>query len=792
MAFTDMLIHASYPLTQVPDQFVALIALLAEESDKSLPDIARAVRDVIFESWLASDPELDHDSSEAMSLDARLPLPLISEALESAGSRQDYGMTPAEVATHACPPVAAAARAANLGVPVYRFEMQPPVLDSLSKGLSDRLNMRRTQRRLAKAQCTSLLASLPEEDQGILIFGTKKKAAQALAAVPPTDSVADDPSTTAVPSPTPDVAPPSSKEEELEFTPGERSALPNTQGSVRNGIQLASQPSGPGLESPAVPDVATTSPGPSADALSTDRPSPPPSPETTQPIPESTEKQVESDEKQRLRAERAEQKLVREKAKQAKQAEKQREQALQQRQASFLAGFLGRQPKAPSSTTPLPPPGPALSSQASPPPVDSGGAFERTFLPCVIKHLAPINYFAPVVMAARASPDRDAAALINSEPEATSDSLLAEWGRSMPPEVQSRSQEGRDPDGRVDTGVHSNISVREVMHLVRESDILGEGAVEAARVGLAQLQDVQMKYILFHTDLRPGWVGTWTRSSALVGPRTPYGQDSVQLDYALDSDAEWEAPEEGDGDEIAEEEEDDSDESDSDQSDWLEDDLQIRENQVEDNSPQETDTAIVSSKATAKPGSKWAQAWGRAGGKSSAWGGKWAAAMQKRRKKVKTKPSVVKLVPYASGPHWETEVGKSIHAFQSFQLTFFPPASGGMDPFAPYLPMRPPATARPLAPLPSASGAIAEKAKNKKTAFPEDWTGDFVHALYNASNRSNRVVLTEELHRHFSRSESAPMPRATIDRKLEEVAFKQGKVYIARPQFSHLAPSESA
>lgn len=39
--------------------------------------------------------------------------------------------------------------------------------------------------------------------------------------------------------------------------------------------------------------------------------------------------------------------------------------------------------------------------------------------------------------------------------------------------------------------------------------------------------------------------GTWTQSSTVVGPRTPFGQDTALFDYSYDSGDDWEEPEEG-------------------------------------------------------------------------------------------------------------------------------------------------------------------------------------------------------------------------------------------------------
>lgn len=47
------------------------------------------------------------------------------------------------------------------------------------------------------------------------------------------------------------------------------------------------------------------------------------------------------------------------------------------------------------------------------------------------------------------------------------------------------------------------------------------------------------------TDYASPSSGTWTQSSTVVGPRTPFAKDTLLFDYTYDSGEEWEEPEEG-------------------------------------------------------------------------------------------------------------------------------------------------------------------------------------------------------------------------------------------------------
>jgi chromatin assembly factor 1 subunit A len=61
------------------------------------------------------------------------------------------------------------------------------------------------------------------------------------------------------------------------------------------------------------------------------------------------------------------------------------------------------------------------------------------------------------------------------------------------------------------------------------------------------------RFLSFHEDRRPAYYGTWSRTSSVISGRNPFGKDSADLDYDVDSEGEWE---EGD-DEIGEDVDDD-------------------------------------------------------------------------------------------------------------------------------------------------------------------------------------------------------------------------------------------
>lgn len=105
---------------------------------------------------------------------------------------------------------------------------------------------------------------------------------------------------------------------------------------------------------------------------------------------------------------------------------------------------------------------------------------------------------------------------------------------------------------------------------MQECEIRGDmDAYHKLRMQLRNTDKYPLKLLKFHADVRPGYVGTWTKSSATVSGRNPFGRDTSLLDYDYDSEAEWdEDPEDAEDikDDSGEEE---MSESDDDLDGWL-------------------------------------------------------------------------------------------------------------------------------------------------------------------------------------------------------------------------------
>lgn len=175
----------------------------------------------------------------------------------------------------------------------------------------------------------------------------------------------------------------------------------------------------------------------------------------------------------------------------------------------------------------------------------------------------------------------------------------------------------------------------------------------------------------------PG-AGTWTRTSNLVGPRNPFGQDSVALDYSYDSDNEWEEPGEGEDCQDVDEREEElysASEQDSDLDDFLENDLEEIDADDAGSDIVETDATGVPVKRRSVSPFKQLSGLGTAAGSAlaSPFGKGPNVLTVKKKKKIKPlgRRFDAKLVPFSTGPHWETSLGVPAYDnFKPYQIEF--------------------------------------------------------------------------------------------------------------------------
>ena len=225
---------------------------------------------------------------------------------------------------------------------------------------------------------------------------------------------------------------------------------------------------------------------------------------------------------------------------------------------------------------------------------------------------------------------------------------------SLPsPLDRSRLPRPRRKGSGSDFRIYNPCSIRDVMTKLSEAEIVGDD--NEVRTLLNQLQDRKLfpaKIFIYHEDARPGYFGTWTRSSKIIGPRRPFGKDVVEFDYNYDSGEDWEEEPMGDADDVLQDdgEDGDSEEADSDLDSWL----------VDDDEEPETYEAVRDASPPGFPGFS-----------------DMPPPPLKRKavepdKKVKKRKVVVPLIPFSKGPCWETRIGEcEYEPFSLYRIQLF-------------------------------------------------------------------------------------------------------------------------
>lgn len=159
---------------------------------------------------------------------------------------------------------------------------------------------------------------------------------------------------------------------------------------------------------------------------------------------------------------------------------------------------------------------------------------------------------------------------------------------------------------------------------------------------------IPAKIFIFREDARPGYFGTWTRTSSAIRPRRPFARDVVAIDYSYDSSEEWEEDNPGDADDVVDEDDDDEPDAgdDSDADSWLVDD-------DDNNHDDEDDMEVIApmDETALSP-------------KHRLEGADGAGTSYKKRK-------VVRLVPFVKGPVWDPAITKTTEMLAQFRVRFF-------------------------------------------------------------------------------------------------------------------------
>ncbi|OBZ75701.1 hypothetical protein A0H81_04511 [Grifola frondosa] len=593
------------PLDAIPDEHKPLIAKLVHESDKTLPALSKHIQHELL-------PEQDDDDDDAASkvLALALPYDVVEQAIKSIASRNNYGLQSlpggAKVPT---------------GLHIWKWEVVEQLRDWLPKTAREKIENRITERRQAQKDVQVLFESLSEDERNALVGSkhTGKTSLKSRFGMKASDEI---------------VVVESSDHESRSSQQLKNKRVEKVQRTDND--ESGQQNGSPGTK------------GPSRSRKSVD-----------------SEKIAK--EKERLEK------------KAAKFEKDMKEKAAQDKSRSLMANFFGKaRPQAPvRSSSAAKDPDPSVAGPSS---VQS--EFQKAFKPFVVKkdaELAPINWFRDArTQTAKGKYRTDGNVIIIDDEEVRNapedvqmqDALsYIDVGRSsiqerlwdsfsaLPPSIHRPCR--RSHRSRLKT--YCPHHVRTIIAQLNEAEISGDDAQVRSLLALLRNRSLlPAKVLIFASDARPGYFGTWTRNSHEIGPRAPFARDVAAIDYGYDSGEEWEE-EGGEADDVVEdaEEEDGGDEGDSDLDDWLVDD-----DEVEDPGTPVEDRARspdgLPSDLPVPPKRKGDD-----------------ATKQNKKRKI-----VVPLVPFTKGPCWESTVGRcKYEPFHPYRIELFNDTPFPINPF---------------------------------------------------------------------------------------------------------------
>ncbi|EPQ58751.1 hypothetical protein GLOTRDRAFT_104339 [Gloeophyllum trabeum ATCC 11539] len=728
------------PLDSMPTEHKPLLGKLIHESDKTLPALCKHVQ----RQLLAEDDDINRSPPDAV-----LPLAVLEKEIKSIAERKNYGLD---------------SSADGVKVPaslcVWRWELDRQFWDWLPKSARERAETRYQERLDAKARLASLFDSLPDKEREALLSIRGPGRPPKHKEKEPTKDNATRPQGQEVP----DSVPVVQSAQRDEQTP-ESSATPTKcVGRAKKDL----------------------------------------SPETAAAEKEKLEKKAAKAEKER-------------KEKEAEAKSK----------SAFVSFFT--KGKTPSLNSHVSPRKEAKDNKAESSASASQSDFERLFRPFALKkgaELAPDNWFKQakngrlvrngrlsgeviIIDGDEGDPDQDVAMhdvqptdkeLSSQSSRERLSSLLAQLPPSANPALLQRP---RWTTAHLKT--HSQYSVRDIMSQLSEAEVAGdESRVRELLDLLRSRSKIPARVLCFADNARPGYFGTFTRTSRIIGPRCPFARDAITHDYNYDSGEEWE--EEGEGEEVDEgsdEEKEDAatEDADSDLDGWLVDDDEVGDpgTPIEDRegSPGFFPPLPVQDK-------------------------KRKSAVSEARPKVeKRRKVVVPLVPFTKGPCWEHVIGKcDYEPFEPYRISLFNDTPYPIDPFtfvsAPPTAVKAPAPATDgvflVPPVPSTShtqAALAEAPRSTqpkaavgpsnvtkrasitapRTCFPEDQLPALL-AKIRSSPTSNLTVLVEIIYSSLQ-EQGVKVRKNAVETKVREVSekCKLRKVWVVKGESQEAAVS---
>ncbi|KDQ33573.1 hypothetical protein PLEOSDRAFT_1073788 [Pleurotus ostreatus PC15] len=459
----------------------------------------------------------------------------------------------------------------------------------------------------------------------------------------------------------------------------------------------------------------------------------------------------------------------------AKEEREKKEKEAQHRSRSIMANFFSKPRNAAASTSKRIEPTPAPQTD-----------FERTFKPFVVKKdatMARINWFRRKNGKQRKPPPTPGN-FVSVYCHSYTLSLTARLDNVIQTLTSSTSSLPLRRRPSLQYKTFHPLTVRDVMHQLTEAEVAGDDVM--VRSILAKLRDRKLfpaKVFIFTDDLRPGYFGTWTRSSRLIGPRTPLVRDMAILDYSNDSGEEWEDENANDADDVNDDaEEDDDSEADSDLESWL-----VEDEDEDQGVPPDVDDPFVLDVPMPAPPPK-----------------RKAVEEPAKKKLTKKRKVVVPLVPFCKGPCWEDTIGHcESDILKPYRIQLFNDCPFPVDPFTfvstcggdkssatkaasrTEIPTASDisaiATSMPPPPLPSVPTVkrTASAAHKPKTPFP-DVHLPFLLSKIDSLHAPTVTYLVEEI---FKELRSQNVRKNSIEVKVREVAerCREKKYWVVKP-----------
>ena len=341
------------------------------------------------------------------------------------------------------------------------------------------------------------------------------------------------------------------------------------------------------------------------------------------------------------------------------------------------------------------------------------------------------------------------------------------------------------------TKIAPPFDLRSAMHQLGEAEVSGDEKIAKHILETIKTRckgNIRDKILVFHEDYRPGWLGTCTKSSTVIGPRRPFAKDNLQFDYSYDSEAEWEEdPEDAGAEEIASngggsDDEKDKDGNESDADSWLVSDSEDVGGEIDgmdlDNlepppiheSEDPIEKALAAEKRHERAMAKKKQ--------------------EKQQQRSQKKGPQTPVAPFISGIKWEGQNGEiEYQPFVSYKIKYFNDADVNVNPLNFVSTYKPTLVTQKTADNPSSTETEPQRQQqnqnqddqqnnnnnnnNKAPKIPKTHIPIFIQVVENSSR--SRVLLIEELREKFSQVDGPHVTKSTLDNMLKSYARRDGR-----------------